>query len=129
MVPATAAGSSGNIVGMMQDNYGPVREAMTAGTPLDLICSTCPWNRPCVDRPSMTEAEVRQHTEDMSAAAVQSGRTGRDLFMAELVATAIYSGRDQMATVCPVFAARMQTDEGRQISDAIRTHMRGTVAG
>lgn len=129
MVPATAAGSSGNIVGMMQDNYGPVREAMTAGTPLDLICSTCPWNRPCVDRPSMTTAEVRQHTDHMKAEAVKSGHRGQDLAIATITAMAIYGGRDQMATVCPVFAARMQTDEGRQIFDAIRTHMRGTVTG
>lgn len=112
----------------MGDSYKAVRDAMAAGTPLDLICVACPWDRLCVRPPEMTQDDVRRHTADMEREAAAAGATGPGLITAKLAAIAIYGGRDTMGSMCPAFAARMQTGEGRRVADAIRAVMRGPAA-
>ncbi len=105
--------------------YGPVLQEMAAGTPHDLICGTCPWDRLCIQPPQMTRAEVDNNIATAKEHAARDGATGRDLAAVTLTAIAMFGGRDVMGTMCPVFVARLQSPDGRQLSDHVRATMRG----
>ncbi len=108
----------------MNASYKPVRDAMAAGTPHELICGTCPWDRLCVRPPDMTEQEVIARVEEIRQ---EVRRTGGDRtqITAMVTAVAIYGGRDTAGAMCPVFVARLRSPDGRQLADSIRTLMRG----
>jgi hypothetical protein len=108
----------------MVDSYRPVVAAMAAGTPHDLICATCPWDRICIHPPAMTPDQVKKGVRDTVEHARRDGAAGRDLVMVEVTALAINLGRDSMAVMCPVVAARLQSPEGRTVADAVRSVMR-----
>jgi len=36
------------------------QQELDKGTPAELICATCPWDRLCVEPPELSSTEVRQ---------------------------------------------------------------------
>lgn len=109
-------------------DYTQVSEALSKGADPAMLCSTCPWDRFCITPPSMTRAEVESSIESFTKKAeVQveedpSKAVGG--MMRSLVATMVYAGRDTQASVCPVFALRMRSSDGRRLVDAVRDTMR-----
>jgi hypothetical protein len=50
----------------LQD-YEPVTKALAEGADPAMLCATCPWDRNCVNPPSMTAGEVKRQMEEASA--------------------------------------------------------------
>lgn len=99
--------------------YDDVKKAMAAGTPPELICTTCPWDRLCVQPPTMTSAEVEQ-----KIAAAEEKDKARDpnaLPAGMLMTVMALAGRDSAGALCPVFSMRLRSD--RSVADTIRTAM------
>lgn len=111
-------------------DYKRVSEALEAGTDPRLICATCPWDRFCINPPTMSRADVEREMDEAKAkdaeAAEKARSEGRDVGMPMglLVTAMTLGGRDTQASVCPVFVARLQSSDGRLIVDGIRTQMR-----
>jgi hypothetical protein len=112
----------------VSDQYEPVREAMAAGTPHELICTGCPWSRPCVNTPEMATVDVDRKIAEAKREALAHGASARQALMVQITAVGMFGGRDQAGAMCPVFIARLRSPEGRQLADAIRTTMRGEPA-
>jgi hypothetical protein len=102
-------------------SYEPVKKAMAAGTPLELICASCPWDRLCVQPPTMTSAEVEQLIA--AADAKDRARDPNGLPAGLMMTTVMLAGKDGCGAMCPVFSARLRSD--RQVADGIRNAMRG----
>lgn len=112
-------------------NHKTVSDALESGADPEMLCMTCPWDRFCITPPKMTrqqiEAEkVRSKTED-EAAMAKARTEGRDggFPMGTLLTSLLYAGKDTAADLCPVLAVRLRTDEGQQIVQMIRCHMKG----
>jgi hypothetical protein len=104
-------------------DYSQVKKAMAAGTPLELICAACPWDRLCLTPPSTTQADIdRAMKEAQKADDAQAGGKG---YTATLMAAMVFAGRDTAAQMCPVFAARLGSQDGRAIADSLRAQMQG----
>ncbi len=102
--------------------YEPVKQAMAAGTPLDLICAACPWDRLCVKAPQMDAAEIdRRITEAEARGNAANGTDGA--MTGALVTALIFAGKDTMGQMCPVLITRLRGREGRRISDCLREVM------
>lgn len=100
--------------------YDDVKKAMSAGTPPELICAGCPWDRLCVQPPEMTAADVERIMTE--AQAKDRARDPNALPAGTLMTALVYAGRDQTGQMCPVFSLRLEADRG--VSDTIRTAMR-----
>lgn len=118
-------------------DYEQVQVALSNGIAPAMICSGCPWHRPCITPPEMTKSQVDQKLQE-SQQQIESGlghgigdaddhAEGRGLgaLMGTLMTTMFFSGKDLQATVCPVLVARMQGSDGRKIADNIRAQMQG----
>jgi len=47
-------------------DYTKVSEALAEGVPPAAICSTCPWDRFCIEPPTMTKDDVSKKMKEMS---------------------------------------------------------------
>ncbi len=109
--------------------YAAIAESMKKGAPPDLICGTCRWDVTCVQAPEMTTEQVEAQVEKVAA-----GRPGGkpldppSALALRLTAVAMFGERDQLARMCPVLVARLRTDDGRTIADALKATMRGLTA-
>ena len=105
-------------------DYNAVTEAMKAGTPPELICAACPWDRLCITPPSMSRAEIdakiaEAEVKDNERLGPQGGMpTGM------LMTALVLGGKDTAAQLCPVFSLKLKSSEGRQVADSIRSAMR-----
>lgn len=115
----------------MTADYQPVQKALESGADPAMLCTTCPWDRPCITPPKMTSAEIEAQINDAStrdeeearrltAAGKTPGLPGQTLMTA-----LIYAGKDTSASVCPVFALRLRSSAGRKIADSLRASMQG----
>jgi hypothetical protein len=106
-------------------DYTTVKKAMEAGTPHEVICATCPWDRLCITPPSMSGADVEQALADAKQPRPEEagGGLGRAIMTA-----LIFAGKDTQAQLCPVFSVKLSSPDGRAIADGIRTTMRGAVS-
>lgn len=106
-------------------SYEPVKKAMEAGTPPELICAACPWDRLCITPPSMTSGDVdRLIKEAEQKDMAKPGAEGR-MPVSMLLTALTFAGKDTAAQLCPVFALKLRSPEGRQLADSIRAEMRG----
>lgn len=105
--------------------YNAVTDAMKAGTPHELICLACPWDRLCITPPELTAADIEKRMAEAKRQddAQQASRPGQAP-MASLMTLMMLGGRDTAGQMCPVFAARLRGPEGREVADAIRRNMR-----
>ena len=101
-------------------DYRQVSEALAAGADPHMLCETCPWDRNCINPPSMTAAEVAEKTAPPIA---KEGEKADGVLMAGLIASLAFAGKDTAAQVCPVFAVALRTSEGRQINEEMRSRM------
>jgi len=106
-------------------DYRAVTEAMNAGTPLELICGTCPWDRLCITPPSMTAADIDRITKEAEAKDLERPGADNRMPVGLLMTTLMFAGKDTAAQLCPVFALKLRSPEGREVADGIRKAMRG----
>lgn len=94
------------------------------GTPAELICATCPWDRLCVEPPKMSQLDYQRtldeaEAKDKARDPQQTGLPAGMLLTALTMSPYVDSGR-----LCPVFALRLGGPDGRQLADSIRQTMR-----
>jgi hypothetical protein len=100
------------------------KKELANGTPAELICATCPWDRLCVMPPSMSSQEIERQIEDAKRKDEERDPEQKSMPVGMLMTALAYGGRDQTGTLCPVFALRLRGLDGRQVADSIRTTMR-----
>ncbi|SRR6266498_4056814 len=105
-------------------DYPAVQKELERGTPPELLCATCPWDRLCVTPPSMTAQEVQKQIDDAEAKDRAKDPEMKGMPVGMLMTTLALAGRDKQAELCPVFALRLRGPDGRQVSDGIRGMMR-----
>jgi hypothetical protein len=106
-------------------DYTQVKKAMEAGTPPELICTACPWDRLCITPPSMTSGDIDRLVGEAEAKdAALPDREGK-MPVGLLMTIMAFAGKDTAGQLCPVFALKLRGPEGRQVADSIRTAMRG----
>lgn len=102
--------------------YDAVKKELAAGTPPELICATCPWDRLCVQPPTMTEADIQRVIAEAEAKDRAKDPTGRKMPTGMLLTTITFAGRDSAGPMCPVFTLRLRGD--RRVADSVRAVMR-----
>lgn len=104
-------------------DYTAVKKAMEAGTPPELICQACPWDRLCITPPAMTGADVEEtlRKAEQDDAKRDPARQGMGVILTAL----IVGGKDTQAQLCPVFSMKLRSPDGRALADALRSQMRG----
>jgi hypothetical protein len=100
------------------------KKELEAGTPAELICATCPWDRLCVEPPSMSEQEVKRQIDEAAEADRARDPEQKSMPVGALMTALTLGGRDSAGKLCPVFALRLRGPDGRQLADGIRTQMR-----
>lgn len=102
-------------------SYDQVERELAKGTPAELLCATCPWDRLCVEPPTMTRADVDQRMAEAEARDKAKG----DQFPTGMLLTALtVAGRESSGKLCPVFAMRLRSIDGRKVADGVRKLMR-----
>lgn len=107
-------------------DYSSVKQAMEAGTPHEVICATCPWDRLCISPPAMSGAQVDEMLAESKTR--KDDEDGGGYLARALMTTLMFAGRDTQAQLCPVFSVKLSSPDGRAIADNIRTQMRGEVS-
>lgn len=115
-------------------DYQAVQKALAEGREPSMLCTTCPWDRSCLNPPTMTKAEVdavieKAQQDDVlrSANARLKGKpmAGLEASAGLLVTAVAYGGRDLSAHICPVLALRLRSSSGREIADGLKSSMQG----
>jgi len=110
-------------------DYSKVQDALASGAEPRMLCATCPWDRFCIEPPSMTRADIDRHIEEATKRDEETAAKARaegkqpGMPVGVLVTAMTFSGRDTAASVCPVFALRLRSSGGRRIVDALRSEM------
>ena len=99
--------------------YQSVTDALALGADPHMLCEMCPWDRNCINPPTMTASEVRQKVD----AKPQHEDGKPDNIIGSLITIMAFSGKDTSASICPVFAVRLRSSEGRALNDLVRTEM------
>lgn len=103
--------------------YQNVTEQLESGIAPDVLCATCPWDRLCVSPPSMSRQDVDSRIK--AEAEKDKARRPGEMPINTLLTALVVAGNATTGEQCPVFSLRLRGPDGRQIADAIRTHMRG----
>ena len=103
-------------------SHEAVKKELAAGTPAEVICACCPWDRLCLHPPKMTPEEVERHVAKAADDVERRAGTGKAAATAVILAAGIYGGRDTDGRMCPVLALRLRSD--RQVADGVRDLMR-----
>lgn len=101
-----------------------VKKELAAGTPAELICATCPWDRLCVMPPTMSSQEIERQISEAERQDAERDPEKRGMPLGMLMTALALGGKDATGTLCPVFALRLRGPDGRIVADAIRTTMR-----
>lgn len=104
-------------------SYDAVEKELAAGTPPEMLCATCPWDRLCVKPPAMSRAEVDAQIEKAKARDAENDPDGKAMPVGMLMTTLVFAGRSTTGEMCPVFARRLRSPEGRHLADTIRASM------
>ena len=79
-------------------------------------CATCQWNKNCIEPPTMTREEIEERVKE---SVDEDGDKG---LMKGLLATMMFVGRDTQATICPIFANKL--NESAELSNKIKELMK-----
>ena len=116
----------------MSNDYRAVQESLQKGVDPALLCGTCPWDRYCVTPPTMTSGDVQKQLDEAKAKdeaeraeARSRGETEPRMPASTLITLLAVAGRDTQASVCPVFALRLKSSDGRKIADSVKAQMTG----
>lgn len=110
-------------------DYHKVQEALERGVEPAMLCATCPWDRYCIQPPTITKDEIdkqmeeatRKDKETAERARIEGKEAGMPVGL--LMAAMVYSGKDTSASICPVFAVRLRSNVGRTIVDNLKGSM------
>lgn len=105
-------------------SHEQAKKQLEAGTPAELICATCPWDRLCVEPPQMSSQEIKQHLDDATKQDEARDPEKRGMPVGSLMTALVFAGRDTSGRLCPVFASRLRGPDGRAVADGIRQQMR-----
>jgi len=106
-------------------DYTPVKNAMEAGTPPELICAACPWDRLCITPPQMTSGDIDRLIKEAEEKDMQRPGAADRMPVGMLMTALTFGGKDTAGQLCPVFALKLRSPEGREVADGIRKSMRG----
>lgn len=67
-------------------------------------CSTCPWNKNCIEPPSMTKEDVEKTVEEME----EKGGSKEGKLMSGLMSALVFVGKDKECHACPVFIEKLR---------------------
>lgn len=101
------------------------REELDRGTPAELICATCPWDRLCVEPPQMSTKEIERQIKEAETKDLERDPTKSAMPVSMILTTLVYAGKDNAGKLCPVFALRLRGPDGRRVADGLREQMRG----
>jgi hypothetical protein len=107
-------------------DYNAVKKALSEGTPPQMLCMTCPWDRNCVNPPAMTSAEIDAQIAAASAkdkAAAAEDPSGQQMPVGTLMTVLAYAGKDTSISACPVLGLRLRSGDGRKLADSVRAQM------
>jgi hypothetical protein len=104
-------------------DYERVKEELAAGTLPQMICAICPWHRPCITPPEMSQATMTKLMDQAKQADLRADPQQEQFPMGQLLATVLTVNKDITATMCPVLVQRIQGPDGRQLADVIRNLM------
>jgi hypothetical protein len=105
-------------------DYNAVKNALSEGTPPQMLCLTCPWDRNCVNPPVMTSAEIDAQIAEASVKDKQEQRANPGSPPgATLLAALVYAGKDTAINACPVLGLRLRSGDGRKIAETVRAQM------
>lgn len=112
-------------------DYQPVAKALAEGAEPAMLCQTCPWDRHCVNPPTMTagevEQQIKQAAETDRLAALAGDPGSQRMPVNTLVALTAYAGQDTAMQACPVLALRLRSSDGRKLADQVRGLMQSWV--
>jgi len=100
-----------------------IKNALKNGADPKMICATCPWDRFCIEPPSMTEGDIQAEIDKSKTPREGDGKDGA--LIGGLLTSLMFGGRDTQASICPILANRLRTSDGRRIVDTMRSLMQG----
>jgi hypothetical protein len=112
-------------------DYRAVQETLAGRGDPAMLCATCPWDRNCVNPPTMTRAEIDAkladagRLDDERSALSRLSGSAPPMPVSSLITAATLGDRDTAAQVCPVLALRLRSGQGRDIAAALRAQMQG----
>lgn len=107
-------------------DYQAVTKALSGGADPAMLCATCPWDRNCLNPPTMTTADVDEQISKAAAADKAAMRADSSKVpMTALMTALVMGGRDTALQACPVLAVRLRSGDGRKIAEGIRSMMQG----
>lgn len=113
----------------MGTDYGDVKKALESGISPEAICSTCPWDRFCVQPPTMSAEDIQAQLADAerrdNEAMALARREGREpnMPLGSLMVSMVVGGKDTQAAICPVLASALRVPDGEQIVRGIKRSM------
>lgn len=113
----------------MSNDYSRVRDALKDGADPEMLCATCPWDRLCIEPPTVTDDDYKRQMDEARAKddekAAEAKANGEEVGMpvGMLITAVSVGGRVDSSTLCPVFSIKIRTSEGRAISDLLKNHM------
>lgn len=105
-------------------SHEQAKKQLEAGTPAELICATCPWDRLCVEPPQVSNQEIQRHLDAAMAKDKEQDPQQRGMPVGSIMTALVFAGRDTSGRLCPVFASRLRGPDGRAVADGIRQQMR-----
>lgn len=81
-------------------------------------CATCPWNRNCIEPPTMTADDVKGVIEKQ-----EEGNSSEKRMVGGILATMVFGGKDTECRACPIFIERLR--QGPELSGRVKEIMKG----
>ena len=110
------------------NDYRAVSDALAKGASPAALCATCPWDRYCINPPSMTRDDVDKRMKEAQAKDEVKAAAGNDKSGGVPINTILnivtFASKDMEAMVCPVFALRLRSSDGRAIVDTMKASMK-----
>ena len=102
----------------MESKYA---EGGTSKVEQQIECTTCPWNKNCIEPPTMTEDEVKAKMEEAGPKQGMDREEGEKSMMSGMLTAMFFGGKDTEAKVCPVFANALR--KSPELSEKIKAIM------
>ena len=82
-------------------------------------CTSCQWNKYCIEPPIMTKEEYEEMINKEKDKAKMDGESG---VYSSLLTALVFGGKDKTCNACPVFIDRLS--QGPELSNKIKEIMR-----
>ena len=85
-------------------------------------CTTCTWNKMCVNQPTMTKEQMEEKIK-LPDKESGEGKEEKGIF-GGLLNVMMFAGKDTECRCCPVFISRLS--QGPELTQKIKDIMRGS---